>query len=124
MKPEDLTAHLAPSSGEPASDIPRESSDGQFFSPLVRSIAKEEGVSAQELETIQGTGQGGRVTKKDILSYLSNRSTGSTETSSSTTTVSLTRPGSQASGSGKAASSRKYRLHSSRTTRCVKKPKR
>ena len=104
MKPEDLTAHLAPSSGEPASDIPRESSDGQFFSPLVRSIAKEEGVSAQELETIQGTGQGGRVTKKDILSYLSNRSTGSTETSSSITTVSLTRPGSQASGSGKAAS--------------------
>ena len=103
MKPEDLTAQLAPSSGEPASDIPRESSDGQFFSPLVRSIAKEEGVSAQELETIQGTGQGGRVTKKDILSYLSKRSTGSTETSSSTTTVSLTRPGSQASGSGKAA---------------------
>lgn len=103
MKPEDLTAQLAPSSGKPASDIPRESSDGQFFSPLVRSIAKEEGVSAQELETIQGTGQGGRVTKKDILSYLSNRSTGSTETSSSTTTVSLTRPGSQASGSGKAA---------------------
>ena len=103
MKPEELTAQLAPSSGVPASDIPRESSDGQFFSPLVRSIAKEEGVSAQELETIQGTGQGGRVTKKDILNYLSNRSTGSTETSSSTTTVSLTRPGSQASSTSKAA---------------------
>ena len=105
MKPEDLTyVQLAPSSGEPASDIPRESSDGQFSLPLCDQLPKEEGVSAQELETIQGTGQGGRVTKKDILSYLSNRSTGSTETSSSITTVSFTRPGSQASGSGKAAS--------------------
>ena len=97
MKPEDLSVQLAPSSGLPASDIPREGSDGQFFSPLVRSIAKEEGVSAQELERIQGSGQGGRVTKKDILSYIANRTTISAASSTPTAALSLTRPGSQAS---------------------------
>ncbi len=48
-------------------------SDGRFFSPLVRSIAKEEGISQEELESIEGSGQGGRVAKQDILSYLENR---------------------------------------------------
>lgn len=97
MKPEELSAQLVPSSGAPATDIPREGSDGQFFSPLVRSIAKEEGVSAQELEQIQGTGQGGRVTKKDILSYIANRTTTTAASSTPTPALSLTRPGSQAS---------------------------
>ena len=97
MKPEELSAQLVPSSGAPATDIPREGSDGQFFSPLVRSIAKEEGVSAQELEQIQGTGQGGRVTKKDILSYITNRTTTTAASSTPTPALSLTRPGSQAS---------------------------
>ena len=97
MKPEELSAQLAPSSGAQATDIPREGSDGQFFSPLVRSIAKEEGVSAQELEQIQGTGQGGRVTKKDILSYIANRTTTTAASSTPTPALSLTRPGSQAS---------------------------
>lgn len=48
----------------------------KFFSPLVRSIAEKEGVSVAELETIAGTGQGERVTKKDILSYLETRGAG------------------------------------------------
>ena len=56
-----------------SADIPRES-NGKFYSPLVRSIAKEEGVSLNELETIQGSGSEGRVTKEDILAFLSNRS--------------------------------------------------
>ncbi len=43
---------------------------GKFYSPLVRSIAEKEGVSMTELETIAGSGQNGRVTKKDILSYI------------------------------------------------------
>jgi 2-oxoglutarate dehydrogenase E2 component (dihydrolipoamide succinyltransferase) len=46
----------------------------RFYSPLVRSIAKQENISMQELETISGTGQHGRVTKNDILAYLENRS--------------------------------------------------
>ena len=45
----------------------------KFFSPLVRNIAKEEGVSVAELESISGTGNEGRVTKNDILEYLKNK---------------------------------------------------
>lgn len=47
----------------------------KFYSPLVRSIAEKEGITINELETISGTGQEGRVTKKDILSFLDNRGT-------------------------------------------------
>jgi len=46
----------------------------KFYSPLVKSIAKEEGISLEELNNIKGTGQDGRVTKSDILAYLPNRS--------------------------------------------------
>jgi 2-oxoglutarate dehydrogenase E2 component (dihydrolipoamide succinyltransferase) len=46
---------------------------GKFYSPLVRSIAEKEGISMGELEAISGSGQNGRVTKKDILSYIDNR---------------------------------------------------
>ncbi|TXB66960.1 2-oxo acid dehydrogenase subunit E2 [Vicingus serpentipes] len=52
------------------------SSSNKFFSPLVRSIAEKEGISISELEGINGTGAEGRVTKKDILNYLPNRSNG------------------------------------------------
>ena len=49
--------------------------DGRFYSPLVRTIAQKENISSAELSAIQGTGQDGRVTKKDILSYLETRGT-------------------------------------------------
>jgi 2-oxoglutarate dehydrogenase E2 component (dihydrolipoamide succinyltransferase) len=45
----------------------------RFYSPLVKSIAEKEGISITELEAITGTGQNGRVTKKDILNYIPNR---------------------------------------------------
>ncbi len=45
----------------------------KFFSPLVRNIAKEEGVTVAELESLSGTGNDGRVTKNDILDYIKNR---------------------------------------------------
>ncbi len=45
----------------------------KFYSPLVKSIAKEEGISITELDEIMGSGQDGRVTKADILNYLPNR---------------------------------------------------
>ena len=45
----------------------------RFYSPLVKNIARKEGIAPQELETIPGTGKGGRVTKNDILAYLPNR---------------------------------------------------
>ncbi len=48
---------------------------GKFYSPLVISIANKENVNFNELEKIIGTGQGGRVTKKDIIEYISFRTT-------------------------------------------------
>lgn len=48
----------------------------RFYSPLVLNIAASEGVSMTELERIPGTGNEGRVTKKDILDYLQNRHSG------------------------------------------------
>lgn len=53
--------------------VERTGPSGKFYSPLVRNIAQNEGVSLQELEAIAGSGQGGRVTKKDILDYLPTR---------------------------------------------------
>lgn len=52
------------------------SATGKFYSPLVRNIARQEGVSVSELETISGTGKDGRVTKHDILAYIPNRKKG------------------------------------------------
>jgi 2-oxoglutarate dehydrogenase E2 component (dihydrolipoamide succinyltransferase) len=46
----------------------------RFYSPLVRTIAKQENISMQELEAVPGTGVEGRVTKNDIMAYLENRS--------------------------------------------------
>lgn len=48
----------------------------RFYSPLVLNIAASEGVSMTELETIPGTGNEGRVTKKDILQYVSDKKSG------------------------------------------------
>ncbi len=53
--------------------IASHSSSGRFYSPLVRSIAKQERVTSSELDSISGSGLGGRVNKNDILSYLSTR---------------------------------------------------
>ncbi|MBS4028879.1 MAG: 2-oxo acid dehydrogenase subunit E2 [Ignavibacteriales bacterium] len=49
---------------------------GRFYSPLVLNIARTEGISMSELERIPGTGQEGRVSKKDILAYVANRKSG------------------------------------------------
>ncbi len=50
----------------------------RFYSPLVKNIAKQENISVAELDTIPGSGAKGRVTKNDMMNYLSNRSTSST----------------------------------------------
>jgi len=55
-----------------AVDIPRES-NGRFYSPLVRNIAKEEGIGVAELDAITGSGAEGRVTKNDLMQYLNQR---------------------------------------------------
>ncbi|SHI68121.1 2-oxoglutarate dehydrogenase E2 component (dihydrolipoamide succinyltransferase) [Tangfeifania diversioriginum] len=53
-------------------DKSREKSN-RFYSPLVKTIAKEENISLDELETIEGSGANGRVQKKDLLDYIENK---------------------------------------------------
>jgi 2-oxoglutarate dehydrogenase E2 component (dihydrolipoamide succinyltransferase) len=78
------SAPAAPSESKAAADVPyvpaaqatvapAMSAEGRFYSPLVRTIAKEEGVSQAELDRIAGSGQDGRVNKKDILAYVEQR---------------------------------------------------
>jgi 2-oxoglutarate dehydrogenase E2 component (dihydrolipoamide succinyltransferase) len=68
-----------PATAQPAAQVPyvpvaaTAAISDRFYSPLVRTIAKEEGIGQAELEAIQGSGLDGRVTKKDILAYVANR---------------------------------------------------
>jgi 2-oxoglutarate dehydrogenase E2 component (dihydrolipoamide succinyltransferase) len=48
-------------------------SEGRFYSPLVRNIASQEGISTDELDRIPGNGSDGRLTKDDLLNYLQNK---------------------------------------------------
>lgn len=51
---------------------------GKFYSPLVKSIAKAEGISVAELDSISGSGMEGRVIKEDVLNFIENRKSGKT----------------------------------------------
>ena len=74
----EVSAPLAPtpapvsSPSEPGT-LPSRESGGRFYSPLVRSIAAKEGIGQAELDSIPGSGKGGRVTKKDMMAHLANR---------------------------------------------------
>jgi len=82
-KPSPAVAEAPASNGKAArveATIPAAESVGRvasgtnrFYSPLVRTIAQKEQISATELENISGSGMQGRVTKKDILEYVQNR---------------------------------------------------
>ena len=52
----------------------QETASDRFYSPLVKSIAKKEGVKLSELDSVSGSGKDGRLTKTDMLGYLQNRS--------------------------------------------------
>ena len=71
---EEITEKLFESVNTNSSESSQDTSSARFYSPLVKNIAKTEGISSQELETIQGTGSEGRVTKNDILNYLDQKS--------------------------------------------------
>lgn len=62
----------APTASAPLSAGKNQES-ARFYSPLVRTIAKEEGIGQGELDALPGSGQEGRVTKKDILAYVATR---------------------------------------------------
>ena len=59
----------------------------KFFSPLVKNIAKQEGISISELESINGSGKEGRITKEDILKFVENRKSNVVATVSKPTTI-------------------------------------
>ncbi|MBK8340024.1 MAG: 2-oxo acid dehydrogenase subunit E2 [Flavobacteriales bacterium] len=68
-------APVMATSSAPVAVLGKNGPTGKFYSPLVRNIAHSEGVSMAELEALAGSGEGGRVTKRDLLAYLPNRST-------------------------------------------------
>jgi 2-oxoglutarate dehydrogenase E2 component (dihydrolipoamide succinyltransferase) len=72
----------APATATATAEIPKSTSN-KFYSPLVRKIAQEEGISLNELENLDGTGMHGRVTKHDILGYVENKGSGATTTAPS-----------------------------------------
>jgi len=73
------------------------SSEERFYSPLVKNIAKKEGIAQAELDALPGSGKEGRVTKNDILTYLENRGT------QQSTTVASAQSNGVASAASKAA---------------------
>ena len=65
---------------QPTESFSNNSSNGvRFYSPLVLNIAQSEGISMTDLEKIPGTGQDGRVSKKDILAFVANRGANSSK---------------------------------------------
>ena len=81
----------APLTAAAVSAPARTGESGRFYSPLVRSIAFEEGVSMEDLESITGTGSEGRVTKKDMIAYLASRGA-TTSTTAKSSPANLTKP--------------------------------
>lgn len=72
----EVSQQIETSSEEPVAETvvaSRTGSEGRFYSPLVRKIASEEGISQEELDSIEGSGLNGRVQKKDVLNFLSSR---------------------------------------------------
>ena len=67
-------------------------SEGRFYSPLVRKIAREENVSESELNQIKGSGLEGRVTKNDILQYIDSRSSSVSSTPTAEKTIDVPQP--------------------------------
>lgn len=74
--PQPIAPAQKPIASAPAVQSLSTPATGRFYSPLVLNIAREEGISMQELEMVPGTGEGGRVSKKDILAYVAVKKTG------------------------------------------------
>ncbi len=66
-----VTAARETAASEPAPEIT--SGSGRFYSPLVRNMARQEGITQEELDALPGSGKDGRVTKDDMLAYIESR---------------------------------------------------
>lgn len=87
----------------PVSAPVQTSSSNRFYSPLVKNIAKTEDISIQELDAITGSGVNGRVTKKDMLAYLSSRTSNGKNVSSASVKTSISRPKPSSNGHASSA---------------------
>ncbi|HEC41671.1 MAG TPA: 2-oxo acid dehydrogenase subunit E2 [Bacteroides sp.] len=76
----------AVSAVETSTEVGKSVDKGRFYSPLVLTIAREEGLPMEEMDAIPGSGKNGRVQKKDILNYIKNR-TGAPATKPSVSAV-------------------------------------
>lgn len=88
---EQAVQHHSASSAATAEEKPMSGSE-RFYSPLVKNIAKEEGISQEELDRIPGTGKDGRVTKDDMLAYVKSQKQTTTQTTTSASTKTAVAP--------------------------------
>jgi len=87
-EPEEEQAEVIPGMAQLSQSETTPESD-RFYSPLVKNIASQEGISLSELETIPGTGADGRLTKDDLLKYISGKNPVFANTTSSIQQTSL-----------------------------------
>lgn len=80
----ETTSEKSDTTDDATDDKSDDSSEGKFYSPLVRSIAKEEGISLSELDKIEGSGAQGRVNKQDVLNYIERKKSGADKAPTST----------------------------------------
>lgn len=73
---------------EVVAQVKKESGERRFYTPLVKKMAEENGISMDELASISGTGAGGRVNKSDFLNYLNNKGSAQVASSVDVKTVS------------------------------------
>jgi len=66
-------SEAAPASTPESQPVAAKSGEKKWFTPVVKAIAKEQGLTDAQLETIVGSGDGGRVTKKDVEAYLAGK---------------------------------------------------
>ncbi len=80
VETQEIKEEISSSSKEEVQDKKVEAikSSGRFYSPLVKSIAKKENISNEQLDSIEGSGKNGRVSKKDVLNYLDQKPSPST----------------------------------------------
>jgi 2-oxoglutarate dehydrogenase E2 component (dihydrolipoamide succinyltransferase) len=89
-RPMAADVHHNPVTSESFNHQPAAQNGSRFYSPLVLNIAASEGVSLSELENLPGTGNDGRVTKKDILQYVANKRAGKANVTTPAVTATAT----------------------------------
>ncbi|TDU39399.1 2-oxoglutarate dehydrogenase E2 component (dihydrolipoamide succinyltransferase) [Gelidibacter sediminis] len=99
---------------------PVSSTEDRFYSPLVKNIARQEGISQSELDQIEGTGKEGRVTKSDILDYIENKGT-ATPASAQASTAATAQD--QTSAPKAAPQEEKLEASAAKTEKVAEKPK-